>query len=114
MLDSVFNGTLYSETKSTKSIDSPENSGKLTSMKQTLTRRMKYKTRVMDIRFEYWPAIPDSRTQPGEGPEINILEMKGVDGELYPIPTIVDDGGDGEYEDIVGALLYILTEEQYR
>ncbi len=83
-------------------------------MKQTLERQFRLDTgELVEISFEHWPATPDTRLQPGDAAEINILSIKDSSGNLLSIPTIEDDGGNGEYERIVKNLFLMLEDEQW-
>lgn len=80
-------------------------------MKRRLNRRVPFEDKVLDFDFEYWPAYPDTRLQPGEPAEINILTIRDVNGNNMEIPLIEDDGGNGTYEKMMNLLLEVLNTE---
>ena len=81
-------------------------------MKRTLTRTLNNTN--ITITFEYWPAIPANRVHPGYEAEINIVKIiETTTNKELPIPTIEDDGGNGEYEKLVESLFNLLEAENY-
>ena len=70
-------------------------------MKRILTRRIVRNGEGLNIKFEYWPATYDTRTEPGEREEINILTINDK-------PFSDEDEG---YNDIVLELMLIIDNE---
>lgn len=77
-------------------------------MKYTWIRQIEYNSKPVDVKFEYWPSTPDSRTQPGDPSEINILSITDLDGKNISVPDVEDDGGDGTNEKLVELLFDVL------
>lgn len=80
-------------------------------MKYTWTRQIEFEGKNLSINFEYWPATWDTRTQPGDSAEINLLTITDADGKNVPVPEIEDDGGNGDAEKIHALLFQTLAEE---
>lgn len=80
-------------------------------MKKILKRRVAFEGEIFDVKFEYWPATWDTRTQPGDPAEINILSITDLNGGDVAIPVIEDDGGDGKYEKLTQVLFDCINSE---
>lgn len=81
-------------------------------MKYTWTRQIEFEGKNLSINFEYWPATWDTRLQPGDPAEINLLTITDADGKNVPVPEIKDDGGNGDAEKLHELLLNAITEEE--
>lgn len=81
-------------------------------MKHTLTRKVKVDNTELVIEFQHWPATYDTRTQPGDSAEVNVLTIKDIAGNPLTVPDYEDDGGNGEYEKICKILLDELADEE--
>ena len=81
-------------------------------MKFTLTRKIKFWDKTITVDFQYWPATHDTRHQPGDPAEINILSIKDKDDNSILVPSIEDDGGNGDAEKISAILLDEMDTEE--